>query len=138
MRYLEVLEQGGEVSGKQIAKYDFLVLGLDWPDEVLRERIHRRILTRLNNEDMVGEVQNLHQAGVSWKRLLSFGLEYKFITQYLLENFSYEEMIQKLSDASYRFAKRQKTWFKRWEKQGRKIHWLANQDEAEKLIDSYL
>ena len=138
VRYLEVLEQGGEVSGKQIAKYDFLVLGLDWPDEVLRERIHRRILTRLNNEDMVGEVQNLHQAGVSWKRLLSFGLEYKFITQYLLENFSYEEMIQKLSDASYRFAKRQKTWFKRWEKQGRKIHWLANQDEAEKLIDSYL
>lgn len=138
IRYLEILEAGGELTGKQDSPYQFLVLGLDYPDEVLRERIVKRINDRLDNEGMVAEVEGLHDQGVSWKRLISFGLEYKFISYYLLEKLTYEEMITKLSDTSYRFAKRQKTWFKRWEKQGRKIEWVKDEKEAEELIEKYL
>lgn len=134
LRYLEIFEQGGELLGKQESKYDFILIGLDWPDEILGERIIKRINDRLKNENMVAEVEGLQEEGVSWQRLISFGLEYKFISYYLLEKISYEEMITKLSNASYRFAKRQKTWFKRWEKQGRKINWVNSQEEAEKVI----
>ncbi|MDD2681210.1 MAG: tRNA (adenosine(37)-N6)-dimethylallyltransferase MiaA [Patescibacteria group bacterium] len=138
VRYLEIFEQGGELPKKQEPKYEFLLIGLNWPDEILRERIIKRINDRLDNEGMVAEVEGLHADGLSWQRLISFGLEYKFISYYLLEKLSYEEMVAKLSDASYRFAKRQKTWFKRWEKQGRKINWVNNQAEAEELINDYL
>ncbi|MBN2884784.1 tRNA (adenosine(37)-N6)-dimethylallyltransferase MiaA [Patescibacteria group bacterium] len=138
VRYLEIFEQGGELSKKNESEYDFLLIGLDWPDEILRERISKRINDRLDNENMVAEVEGLNADGVSWQRLISFGLEYKFISYYLLEKLSYEEMIEKLTNASYRFAKRQKTWFKRWEKQGKKIHWLQNLEETEELITKYM
>jgi len=138
VRYLEILEQEGELSGKKDTPYDFLVLGLDFSDDILRERVVKRIKDRLENEDMLGEVERLHKSGVSWERLISFGLEYRFLSYHLLGKLDYEEMLQKLSDASYRFAKRQKTWFKRWEKQGRKINWVSGQSEAEELIDNYL
>lgn len=138
VRYLEILEQGSSLEMKKESPYDFLILGLTYPDEVLRERIIKRINNRLEHEDMLGEVKRLHAEGVSWRRLLSFGLEYKFLSQYLLEKLDYESMLQKLSDASYRFAKRQKTWFKRWEKQGRVIESVSSFQEAEKKIESWL
>jgi tRNA dimethylallyltransferase len=144
VRYLEIVEKDGDLSNKQDSPYDFLVLGLDFPDDILRERINKRIKNRLEKEDMLSEVERLHNSGVSWERLISFGLEYKFLSYYLLGRLDYDEMVQKLGDASYRFAKRQKTWFKRWERQGRKIHWLSGQSEAEvlseaeALIDNYL
>lgn len=138
VRYLEILEQGSSLEMKKESPYDFLILGLTYPDEVLRERIIKRINNRLEHEDMLGEVKRLHVEGVSWRRLLSFGLEYKFLSQYLLEKLDYESMLQKLSDASYRFAKRQKTWFKRWEKQGRVIESVSSFQEAEKKIESWL
>lgn len=138
VRYLEILALDGQAASKEVSPYDFLLLGLDWPDDVLRQRINKRITDRLDNEDMVGEVERLHAEGVSWKRLTSFGLEYKFITYYLVEKFEYDEMVQKLGEASYRFAKHQKTWFRRWEKQGRQINWVGSLSEAEVKIDEWL
>lgn len=138
VRYLEIIERGEEINKKKKSPYNFLILGLDYPEVILKERIVKRIITRLDNEDMLGEVELLHKQGVSWKRLISFGLEYKFISYYLMNKLSYEEMLKKLSDASYRFAKRQKTWFKRWEKQGREIVWVKDQKKAENYIDKYL
>lgn len=138
VRYLEILEQGSHLEMKKESPYDFLILGLTYPDEILRERIIKRINTRLEQEDMLGEVRRLHTEGVSWRRLLSFGLEYKFLSQYLLGKLDYESMVQKLSDASYRFAKRQKTWFRRWKKQGRAIENVSSFQEAEKKIESWL
>jgi tRNA dimethylallyltransferase len=137
VRYLEILETDESAPPKIESPYDFLLLGLDWPDDILRERIKQRIITRLENEDMIGEVSRLQTDGLSWQRLCSFGLEYKFISYYLLDKLSYEEMIEKLSIASYRFAKHQKTWFRRWEKQGRKIEWVKDKIEAENLINQY-
>lgn len=138
VRYLEILEQTDRIDKKQKSPYKFLVLGLDYPDEILRERIIQRIKVRLEKEDMIKEVERLNENGVSFQRLISFGLEYKFISFYLLEKLNYNEMLQKLSDASYRFAKRQKTWFKRWQKQGREIVWIKNAEDAIKRINKFL
>lgn len=138
VRYLEILEQGSSLEMKKESPYDFLILGLTYADEILRARIIKRINDRLDQEDMLGEVKRLHAEGVSWRRLLSFGLEYKFLSQYLLGRLDYDDMLKKLGDASYRFAKRQKTWFRRWEKQGRQIYWVDGLQTAEKLIKAWL
>ena len=136
-RYLEIAEQGGVNNKKKEAKYNFLILGLDFPDSVLRERVSYRLLSRFE-EGMIAEVQKLKEAGLSSDRLESFGLEYRYISRHLRGELSYNEMIKQLEVASYRFAKRQKTWFKRWQKQGVEINWVKNINESKKLIDNFL
>ena len=86
---------------------------------------------------MIGEVDRLHNRGLSWKKLEEFGLEYKFIALYLQGKLHYDEMVVKLSLAIYQFAKRQLTWFKRWEKQGAKINWLKDNKQIEKLVKEF-
>ncbi len=138
IRYLEVISSGSlGINERQQSPYDFLVLGLNLPDKILKAKITKRIIDRLEKEDMIAEVRNLQKNGVPWQRLVSFGLEYKFISQYLQDNFDYATMLDKLSTASYRFAKRQKTWFKRWEKQGTKINWVKDVDGALKIINKW-
>ena len=139
IRYLEVIGSGNlEIDQRRKSPYNFLLLGLNLPDKILKVKITKRIVDRLEKEAMVSEVKNLQKNGVSWQRLESFGLEYKFIGQYLQDKFDYVTMIDKLSTASYRFAKRQKTWFKRWEKQGVDINWIKDQDGALKIINKWL
>jgi len=144
IRYLEVMQNkgGGGIAnsiGFPISKnYDFLLLGLTHSKDILWERIHKRLVDRLEKENMIDEVRNLHVGGVNWKRLESFGLEYKFISLYLQEKMDYEEMADKLNIASRQFAKRQMSWFRRWEKQGKKIIWVKDGKEAEKLVKEFL
>jgi tRNA dimethylallyltransferase len=140
IRYIEVMQNKDDGSSLESSSknYDFLLLGLTWPREVLNERIYKRLVDRFEKEDMVGEVRNLHEGGVSWKRLESFGLEYKFISLYLQEKMDYEEMVEKLNIASRQFAKRQMTWFRRWERQKKKIYWVKDEREAEKFIKNFL
>lgn len=141
IRYLEIISSGGSLEKPKVDKrMDFLILGLRQDDDLMRERILRRIITRLEKQGMIEEVSRLLDEGVSSKKLISFGLEYRFITWYLEDKLSYDEMIEKLLLASYRFAKRQKTWFKRLEKQGKKISWLEGdtKKEAEKLVNAWL
>lgn len=139
IRYLEIIENGDFGKTKsQNSSYDFLLIGLNWPDKILKTRIIERLWHRLGKEELVAEVKNLHRAGVSYERLLSFGLEYKFISQYLQAELDYETMVDKLETAIYRFAKRQKTWLRRWEKQGRKINWIKDSTAAEKLVSAWL
>ena len=82
---------------------------------------------------MVAEVKKLHQGGISWKRLEEFGLEYRFIAQYLQKKLSYDEMLQLVQKESEHFAKRQETWFKR----DKRINWIKNYQEAEKLVRKF-
>ena len=138
IRYLEIMERGDEPTPRKKVPYDFLILGLRQDDEEMRARIVKRINDRLDNEDMVGEVDRLIDGGLSLARLNSFGLEYRFISWYLQDKLTYDEMVEKLGLASYRFAKRQKTWFKRWEKQGRVINWISALEEAQKIIKDWL
>jgi len=138
-RYLEIIRQGAlETVGKKVSPYDWLIIGLSCPEKILRERIHQRLIRRLEKEKLAEEVKRLHRSGVSWERLAAFGLEYKFVSQFLRGHLSYEEMTEKLNRAIYKFAKRQKTWFRRWEKQGAKIKWLADPAGAEKIIRKWL
>ncbi len=93
-------------------KYDFEFIYLDKPDEELKERIALRLEKRLK-AGMVDEVKNLHEEGVSWERLESFGLEYKYIAEFLQGKIDEETMKEEIKIKSRQYAKRQRTWFKR-------------------------
>ncbi|NCT55021.1 tRNA (adenosine(37)-N6)-dimethylallyltransferase MiaA, partial [Candidatus Falkowbacteria bacterium] len=103
-RYLEIVENGGIIDRRLDSHYEFLILGLDFPNEILRERVSYRLLKRLE-EGMIAEVKNLKEAGLSNERLESFGLEYRYINRHLNGELSYNNMIKELEIASYRFAK---------------------------------
>ena len=150
IRYLEIIEAGGGLEADQIsgqiskekedssAPYNFLILGLSCPIEVLKIRIKERLEDRLNNQGLIEEVKRLHQEGVAWRRLISFGLEYKFVSLYLQGKLSREQLLEKLNIALGQFAKRQKTWFRRWEKQGKKITWLSENKLALVIVKKWL
>ena len=138
LRYLEIVSAGVNRGAKQESPYDFLLLGLDCSDKILKKRIRERLLRRLAKEGLVAEVENLRLSGLSWRRLEAFGLEYKFVSQYLQGQLSYQVMVERLDAAIYRFAKRQKTWFKRWEKQGRKIKWIKGLAGARAALKKWL
>ncbi len=88
-----------------------------------RERITGRLHERLNN-GMVEEVKRLLDEGIKPDDLMYYGLEYKYITQYVIGETDYESMVEKLNVSIHRFAKRQMTWFRKMERSGDKIHWL--------------
>ena len=138
-RYLEIVGQDQNFksrAGKR--KYDAIIIGINYSRDTLKQRIFKRLLERLKEQNMIGEVEILHRQGLSWKRLEEFGLEYKFIALYLQGKLQYEEVVEKLNQAIYQFAKRQLTWFKRWEKQGVKINWLKDFKKIEKLTKEFL
>lgn len=100
------------------------VLGLEVDREVRRERISKRLRARLQ-EGMVAEVQALLDAGVAPEDLIYYGLEYKYLTLYLTQQLSYEEMVHDLEIAIHQFAKRQMTWFRGMqERRGIHINWI--------------
>jgi tRNA dimethylallyltransferase len=102
---------------------DALVLGVSCERSELRTRITSRLKERLA-QGMIEEVKNLHSAGLIWEKLESFGLEYRFISQYLQNKITFDEMINKLNTSIHQFAKRQETWFRRMEKKGIIINWI--------------
>ena len=120
MRALEKLHDGDDVRPSRQPRYDTLRLGVSWERAELAKRIDQRLQRRLN-DGMLDEVRALLDAGVSTEFLMKLGLEYRFITQYLLGELSgLDEMTQLLSTAIKQFAKRQMTWFRR----DPSIHWL--------------
>lgn len=143
IRYLEIIQQSPSHQPKTdpAEQLDALIIGLDYPLDILEQRIRSRLVQRLEQEDMIGEVYELHKSGVAWPWLDNLGLEYRYISRYLREQLDYDTMVEQLAIAIRQFAKRQKTWFKRWEKQGKKIHWLRSAnplDEAEDLVKRFL
>jgi tRNA dimethylallyltransferase len=119
-------------------KIKSLVIGVRFERSEIKNRIAERLKKRLN-EGMIEEVKKLSDSGVTYERLLKFGLEYKFITLYLKGELSYNEMFTKLNIAIGAFAKRQMTWFRKMEREGVKINWLdnANFDAAVDLISNH-
>ena len=100
-----------------------LNIGIKFDRSSRRKRITERLHQRLN-EGMLDEVKQLLDSGIKPENLIYYGLEYKFLTQHLIGQLSYDEMVSKLNVAIHQFAKRQMTWFRRMEKQGTVIHWL--------------
>lgn len=103
--------------------YQNIIVGLKCERELVRSRITARLKQRLEN-GMIQEVEKLLDNGVPAERLVSYGLEYKFITQYLQKKISYKEMFENLNIAIHQFSKRQMTWFRGMEKRGINIHWI--------------
>lgn len=83
---------------------------LDFPDDILKQRIHDRLIKRVK-QGMLLEVQRLHDRGVSWERLEALGLEYRYVALYLQKKLSKSEMLFALESAIWQYAKRQRTWF---------------------------
>lgn len=100
-----------------------LIIGIDISRELRREKITKRLKQRLD-EGMVDEVREILDTGVTSEDLIYYGLEYKFVTQYVIGEISYEEMFGQLETAIHRFAKRQMTWFRGMERRGFKINWI--------------
>lgn len=139
IRYLEILQQDKDFKSRVgRKKYDALIIGVNCPREILKQRIAKRLIQRLKEQNMIGEVDSLRKSGLSWKRLEGFGLEYQFISLYLQKRLNYEEMVEKLNIAVNQFSKKQMSWFRRWEKQGAKINWCSNIKKAEKLINNFI
>ena len=108
------------------SKLNPLVVGVLPDREQRRENIARRLQQRLN-EGMVEEVKALLDSGITPEELIYYGLEYKFITLYLINKITYDQMVSSLQTAICRFAKRQMTWFRGMERKGTKIHWIDAQ-----------
>ncbi len=123
--YIESVIKAYEFDGRTFPQFDSLIVGLDISRELRRDKISKRLRARLD-EGMIEEVQGLINNGVSTNQLIKYGLEYKFVTLYLLGQLQYDEMFSLLEIAIHQFAKRQMTWFRGMEeRRGIKIHWLS-------------
>lgn len=110
-----------------------LLIGVDIERDVRREKITRRLQQRLQ-EGLVAEVEALLAEGLSAEDLIYYGLEYKFVTQYVTGRLSYDEMVAQLNTAIHQFAKRQMTWFRGMERRGIAINWVdVNQPVTERV-----
>ena len=109
---------------RELPPVDSIIIGIDIDRESRREKITRRLKTRLDH-GMVEEVRALLDEGIPAEDLIYYGLEYKFLTEYLTGQLSYDEMFQRLEIAIHQFAKRQMTWFRGMERRGFKIHWIS-------------
>lgn len=114
--------------------FSHIIFALEFPRNIIRERITQRLKLRLEN-GMTEEVQRLLKEGLKPHQLTFYGLEYKYITQYVTGEISWDEMFRKLNTAIHQFAKRQMTWFRRMEKKGFEIHWIDGMLEDQKKLE---
>ncbi|MCF8231243.1 MAG: tRNA (adenosine(37)-N6)-dimethylallyltransferase MiaA [Bacteroidales bacterium] len=110
-----------------------VLIGIHYDRLALRQRITERLYSRLEN-GLVEEVQHLLDTKVSTNSLRFYGLEYRFVTDYLTGKLDYNTMVSKLNTAIHQFAKRQVTWFRRMERSGHTIHWIDGQLSLEKKL----
>ena len=122
------------VDTRRLPAVSSLIVGLDVDRDVRRERITARLKARLE-EGMVEEVRGLlEKNGIAKEDLMYYGLEYKYVTAYVVGEMSYDDMFKQLEIAIHQFAKRQMTWFRGMERRGFNIHWLnASMPMADKL-----
>jgi len=122
IRAIEIAKALGNVPGVKNgqSKYDFIFIGLDTDDSILKKRISIRLFARIR-AGMINEIRKLHEQGVSWKRLESFGLEYRQTALFLQKKISKDQMIENLKTEIWHFVKRQRTWFKR----NKNIKWFT-------------
>lgn len=111
------------VEKRAMPPIDSLVIGVSIDRDLRRQKITNRLKSRLEN-GMVEEIQGLLNSGVREEDLMYYGLEYKYVTLYVIGKMSYDEMFRQLEIAIHQFAKRQMTWFRGMERRGTKIFWI--------------
>ena len=122
---------------RELPPVDSIIIGVDIDRELRREKITRRLKVRLE-EGMVEEVKALLDEGIPAEDLIYYGLEYKFLTEYLTGQLTYDEMFNRLEIAIHQFAKRQMTWFRGMERRGFQIHWIDATLPMEQKVDKIL
>ncbi len=122
---------------RQCSPIDSLIIGVDIDREERRRKITKRLKERLK-AGMIDEVDGLLKRGIPADDLIYYGLEYKFVTEYIIGELTYEEMFRQLEIAIHQFAKRQMTWFRGMERRGFTIHWIdamqPMKDKVEKIL----
>lgn len=133
--YAEHPEECAAADRAKTQKLDALVIGIDMPRDVRRERITARLDLRLQ-QGMIEEVRELLASGIAPEDLEYYGLEYMYITRYVKGEWSLEEMRRRLEIAIHQFAKRQMTWFRGMERRGIPIHWLPYDMPDAEFLDA--
>ena len=125
IRAIEIQEyyRQNNIQEREFPQVKSLTIGVNIDRELRRKKITDRLHKRLEEENMVHEVQNLLEK-VALEDLIYYGLEYKYLTLYCIGKLSYEEMVSQLEIAIHQFAKRQMTWFRGMERRGIHIHWI--------------
>lgn len=114
-----------------------LIVGIKFDRNSRRRRITERLRQRLK-EGMIEEVKRILDQGVTPEDLIYYGLEYKYLTHYVIGEISYDEMFKRLETAIHKFAKRQMTWFRGMERKGFKIHWIDGYASMKEKTDRIL
>ena len=120
---IETYELQHPTPDRSMPSFDTILIGVEIDREERRRKISRRLKARLD-EGMIDEVRALLNSGIPADDLIYYGLEYKFVTQHIIGQLSYEEMYRNLEIAIHQFAKRQMTWFRGMERRGFNIHWI--------------
>lgn len=118
---------------KRESPYGVLKIGLRPAPEKLKENIKIRLLKRLRR-GLITEVKNLHRNGISWKRLDGFGLEYRYVSRFIRGLITKDEMIQAVEKESWRYTKRQMTWWRR----DKQIRWVDGEKSAVAAAERFL
>ena len=139
IRAIEIEEyyRANNVNVREFPTIKSLTIGLDVSRELRRERISRRLRERLE-QGMVDEVRGILASGVAPEDLIYYGLEYKFLTMYVIGELTYDEMVSQLEIAIHQFAKRQMTYFRGMERRGVSIHWLDAELSTEEKVEQIL
>lgn len=136
IRAIEIEEyyRTNDVDVRPFPKIKSLTVGLDVSRELRRERISRRLRERLD-QGMIDEVRGILASGVSPDDLIYYGLEYKFLTMYVIGQLTYDEMVNRLEIAIHQFAKRQMTYFRGMERRGVPIRWIDSELPTEEKVE---
>jgi tRNA dimethylallyltransferase len=140
IRAIEIQEyyRQNHIQEREFPQVKSLTIGVNIDRELRRQKITERLHKRLEEENMVGEVQKLLQK-VAPEDLIYYGLEYKYLTLYCIGELSYDEMVRQLEIAIHQFAKRQMTWFRGMERRGTEIHWidatLPMEEKVQRIIN---
>ena len=118
-------------------KIDSVIVGVDIDRANRREKITARLRQRLAH-GMIDEIQALLDSGIPAENLIYYGLEYKFVTEYLTGKTTYDEMFNRLEIAIHQFAKRQMTWFRGMERRGYTIHWIDALQPMEQKVEQVM
>ena len=134
---IETYNLENPVPRRELPPVDSLIVGVNIDREARREKITRRLKARLE-EGMIDEVKGLLDEGIPVDDLIYYGLEYKFVTEYIVGKTTYDEMFTRLEIAIHQFAKRQMTWFRGMERRGFKIHWIDALQPMEAKVNEIL
>ena len=131
---IEMAYKEAHIEERTFPKIDNVIIGVGIDRDSRRMKITRRLDQRLH-DGMVDEVKSLLDSGIPADDLIYYGLEYKFVTEYILGKLTFEEMHRSLEIAIHQFAKRQMTWFRGMERRGFTIHWIDAVDSMEEKIN---